>query len=99
MRSVLTQRRLGAVVTIDAAMARIRFEFAEMPDLKLTLPQLSRLCNLPEDVCKRAVDLLVEAGAIRQSNTSFVGRPLDLKPGTDQEPGSRDQGPPPERML
>lgn len=66
------------VITLDAAVARIRFEFAEMPDLKLTLPQLSRLCNLPEDVCARALDLLVETGALRKSSNGCVGPSSDL---------------------
>jgi hypothetical protein len=44
------------------ARMRIQIEYIEMPDLKLTLAQLRRLCALPPDVCEAAVADLVRSG-------------------------------------
>ena len=49
------------------ARTRIQIEFIEMPDLKLTLAQLSRLCDLPRDICEGAVASLLKAGFLSQS--------------------------------
>ncbi|HVZ20414.1 MAG TPA: hypothetical protein VG871_05095 [Vicinamibacterales bacterium] len=54
-------------MTLDETLARIRREFREMPDLKLTLPQLRRLCNLPEAACEAAVAALVDSGVLRRA--------------------------------
>ena len=51
---------------------RIRAEFAEMPGLKLTLPQAARLFNLEKDRCERVLGRLVEAGALAVSGQTFV---------------------------
>ena len=44
------------------ARMRIQIEYIEMPDLKLTVAQLRRLCALPPDVCEAAVADLVRSG-------------------------------------
>ena len=44
------------------AFTRIQVEYIEMPDLKLTLAQIRRLCDLPEDVCAMAVAALQQKG-------------------------------------
>jgi hypothetical protein len=45
----------------------------EMPDLKLTLPQLRRLSALPLDVCETAVAELVRSGFLwRTSEGRFL---------------------------
>ena len=44
---------------IEEAMALMRMEFLEMPELKLTLYQARRLWNLPADVCEVALGTLV----------------------------------------
>ena len=54
-------------MTRDEALDRIRLEYREMPDLKLTMPQMRRLCDLPPDVCKSAVDALVSTGFLQLS--------------------------------
>ena len=61
-----------SVMTIDTALARIRLEFQERPDLKLTLPQVRRLCDLPEDVCARAIERLIDSGFLRTSGNGCV---------------------------
>jgi DNA-binding IclR family transcriptional regulator len=56
-------------MTPDEAANRIRLEYLEMPDLKLTLPQVRRLCDLPQDACESAVEALLSAGFLQQSGS------------------------------
>jgi hypothetical protein len=51
---------------------RIRAEFAEMPGLKLTLPQASRLFNIDAARCERALDQLVTSGSLSIARGAFV---------------------------
>lgn len=51
---------------------RIRAEFAEMPGLKLTLPQASRLFNVDAGRCGRALEQLVARGSLSIASGSFV---------------------------
>jgi hypothetical protein len=59
------------------AFTRIQLEYIEMPDLKLTVAQLRRLCDLPEELCAPAVDALQRAGFLWQApDGRFVRRAL-----------------------
>ena len=49
-------------LSAQTARMRIQIEYIEMPDLKLTVAQLRRLCALPPDVCETAVADLVRSG-------------------------------------
>ena len=51
---------------------RIRAEFAEMPGLKLTLPQASRLFNVERVQCQRILEGLVTHGDLSTSGGSFL---------------------------
>jgi hypothetical protein len=71
--------RGGAMMAQDwrHAFTRIQIEFIEMPDLKLTLAQIRRLCDLPEDLCSTAVAALEERGFLwRAPDGRFVRRAL-----------------------
>ena len=46
---------------IDEALTRIQQDYLEMPDLKLSVWQGRRLWNLDDEVCERALDVLVAA--------------------------------------
>jgi hypothetical protein len=50
---------------------RIRAEFAEMPGLKLTLPQASRLFNVEPVRCERILGDLVTHGDLSTLGGSF----------------------------
>jgi hypothetical protein len=52
-------------VLVHAITTRIRSEFLEMPRLRLTLAQASRLCGVEEPACERVVNLLIRAGFLR----------------------------------
>ena len=59
------------------AFTRIQIEYIEMPDLKLTLAQIRRLCDLPEELCESAVAALIQAGFLwRARDGRFVRRAL-----------------------
>jgi response regulator of citrate/malate metabolism len=39
---------------------RIRAEFEEMPDMKLTIEQIQRLCGVNRSLCEAALESLVQ---------------------------------------
>jgi hypothetical protein len=55
-------RALERVSSPAALSQRIRAEYAEMPCLRLTLPQASRFWNVDRDTCLAALDRLVAEG-------------------------------------
>ena len=55
-----------------AIHVRIRGEFAEMPGLKLTLPQAACLFNLTAIHCERVLSELVADGLLCQSGGTFL---------------------------
>ena len=52
--------------------ARIRAEYAEMPGLKLTLPQACRLFNLERAQCERILAEMVAHGELSACCGSFL---------------------------
>lgn len=59
----LATRALERVPTPAATLSqRIRAEYAEMPCLRLTLPQASRFWNVDRETCLAALDQLVAEG-------------------------------------
>ena len=59
------------------AFTRIQIEYIEMPDLKLTLAQIRRLCDLSDDLCTPAVEALQRLGFLWQAaDGRFVRRAL-----------------------
>jgi hypothetical protein len=51
---------------------RIHAEYEEMPGLKLTLAQASRLFNLAPERCAKALDTLVSVGLLRAEGNTFL---------------------------
>jgi DNA-binding IclR family transcriptional regulator len=51
---------------------RIHAEYQEMPGLKLTLAQASRLFNLEPARCAQALDTLVSLGLLRAEGDTFL---------------------------
>jgi hypothetical protein len=50
----------------------LKAEFLEMPGLKLTVPQASRLIALEVDKTQPLLDALVDTGFLRQTPSGFV---------------------------
>lgn len=56
----------------DDLHLRIRAEFHEMPGLKLTLPQASRLFSVETWRCASILGRLVDAGVLTTDGRAFV---------------------------
>lgn len=61
-------------MNVDAATARVRAEFDEMPGMMLTVPQASRLFGLEEEVCRTIVEKLVRSAYLRRMENGAVTR-------------------------
>jgi hypothetical protein len=60
---------------LDDALALIRMEYLEMPDLRLTHRQAARLWNLSPELCELSLRTLVQSGfLVRTPSGSFVRR-------------------------
>jgi hypothetical protein len=80
----------------EQMLARIRAEYLEMPDMRLRVEQVRRLCGLERSLCQLALDILVEAKFLRLrsdgtyvrfvegSSTLASGRLLGPRRGSDR---------------
>lgn len=55
------------LLNLAEAADLLRMEYVEMPGLALTAWQAQRLCNLPEELCDRALRVLTECGFLRRT--------------------------------
>ncbi len=62
----------GSAAEDRALHARIQAEYREMPGLKLTLAQASRLFNLEPARCAMALATLVNVGALSTDGRTFL---------------------------
>ena len=61
---------------IREALHRIRMEYLEMPEMKLTLAQTRRLMNLPLEATEVALARLVDTGfLVQRHDGAFVRGP------------------------
>jgi len=58
----------------DAIVLRIREEFREMPGLRLTPAQATRLWGLEIETCRRVIDELVAAAFLRWTTAGAITR-------------------------
>jgi hypothetical protein len=59
---------------LDAIVRRVRNEFHEMPGLRLTPAQATRLWGLERDTCGKVIDALVAAAFLRWTPAGAVTR-------------------------
>jgi hypothetical protein len=59
---------------LDVIVRRVREEFREMPGLRLTPTQATRLWGLESEVCDRVIDALVASAFLRWTATGVVTR-------------------------
>jgi len=57
-----------------AVVERVRCEFLEMPGLRLTLPQASRLWGLDLPSCEAVMDVLIRSAFLRRTASGAVAR-------------------------
>ncbi len=58
----------------EALVHRVREEFREMPGLRLTPAQATRLWGLEHDTCRQVIESLVAAAYLRWTATGAVIR-------------------------
>ena len=58
-------------------VGRIRSEFLEMPGLRLTVTQASRLWGLDEGSCRHVIDVLIGSSFLRWTPGGAVARTND----------------------
>jgi len=63
--------------TIEDVFRRVQGEFLEMPGLRLTVTQASRLWGLEEGLCRRVIDVLIGASFLRWTAGDTVARADD----------------------
>ena len=63
--------------TMNELVGRIRAEFLEMPGLRLTVTQASRLWGLDEGSCKRVIDVLIGTSFLRWTPSGAIARAED----------------------
>lgn len=59
---------------LDAVTRRIREEFREMPGLRLTPAQATRLWGLEHDTCRAVIERLVAAAFLRWTPAGAITR-------------------------
>ena len=59
---------------VHAVASRVRAEFIEMPGLRLTLPQASRLWGLEPSACRDVIEVLVRSAFLRWTAAGAVAR-------------------------
>jgi hypothetical protein len=57
---------------LDAIIRRVREEFHEMPGLRLTPAQATRLWGLEREICSKVIDALVAAAFLRWTPAGTV---------------------------
>ncbi len=74
MEPFLLKQRAEVAMIVDTVVERVRAEFEEMPGMKLTVPQASRLFGLEEDICRTIVERLVHVAYLRRTETGAITR-------------------------
>ena len=59
---------------LERIVYRVREEFREMPGLRLTPAQATRLWGLEDDACREVIDTLVAAEFLRWTSAGAVTR-------------------------
>ena len=61
-------------MSVDLTAERVRAEFDEMPGMRLTVSQASRLFGLDPDVCLNVVEQLINSAYLRRTRNGLVAR-------------------------
>jgi hypothetical protein len=67
-------REEEGTMEIEAVLRRVRAEFVEMPGLRLTPAQATRLWGLEGDACHTVINALVASSFLRWTATGAVAR-------------------------
>jgi hypothetical protein len=61
-------------VEVHAVANRVRHEFLEMPGLRLTIRQATRLWGLEPSACEHVIEVLVQSAFLRRTPGGMVTR-------------------------
>ena len=61
----------------DRVITRVKSEFAEMPGLRLTMPQAMKLWGLDREECQRVINTLVKTAFLQRTARGEVVRAGD----------------------
>ena len=67
----------GVMRMIDDALTRLRAEYLEMPGMRLTPPQVVRLCGIDGTVCQIVLDVLVREEFLYTTADGHYARSTD----------------------
>ena len=59
---------------LDAVVCRVREEFREMPGLRLTPAQATRLLGLDHEICRAVIERLVASAFLRWTQAGEITR-------------------------
>jgi hypothetical protein len=62
------------MMEFEAVLRRVRGEFFEMPGLRLTPAQATKLWGLERDACRRVIDALIDASFLRWTASGAITR-------------------------
>jgi hypothetical protein len=62
------------MMELDVVLRRVRAEFAEMPGLRLTPAQASRLLGVERDACQAVIEALIASSFLRWTTAGTVAR-------------------------
>jgi hypothetical protein len=63
--------------TVQDVIERLRAEFVEMPDLRLSSEQVERLCGVEHTMCQSILDALVDAKFLCRKPDGIYARLTD----------------------
>lgn len=69
---------------VEDAVELIQMEYAEMPGMKLTFWQAQRLWNLSDELCQRALAVLIRSGFLAETPDGFYVRRSSLPMSVDR---------------
>ena len=81
VRSLGAERMMLMLERLEHLIARTRSEYIEMPGLRLTVIEASRLWGIEKDLAETILRALVDDGFLRISADGKFGRPTDGPPG------------------
>jgi hypothetical protein len=62
------------MMEFEAVLRRVRAEFFEMPGLRLTPAQATRLWGLERDACQKVINALIDSSFLRWTAAGAVTR-------------------------
>jgi hypothetical protein len=73
-RVAIIEKEEEDIMEFEAVVRRIRSEFVEMPGLRLTPAQATRLWGLDGDACQAVIQALIDASFLRWTPAGAVTR-------------------------